>query len=449
MNSSENSIARNRGFSTSSEIKLFNKVDTTYPYTLEKEQDKPYIKTVIMRLCDLLKVYENVNYIRTFLKHKISEITTENKNIRLIFNYLENTVYLIVKGDINYLIVSDFNIVKEHYMLYTYKNQNKKIEEIEHELLDAFQFYDLQYIYMGSNVSNYKIYNYDFPRYFYNDEKEQEETIKEKQEQENDIFDIKIDKIQHINLRKKIINNDNLYTFLCCFFDINDSLYKGIKYNMWNYDISYKNDKRSNNIMTLLNMTRATLMNQFFRGISPVNEYLKDNINDIDDVLYNRGSYNRTNFIKNHFDIVYFMDEYKEEKIKGLIKYGIGKGFNFGFIKSYNSFTCVNDIIERLLVTLSYYLDVIKEEYDEGPNECVILELINFLYHAFLESSEILLLMINKYHPNFYLMSNCPKMELLIDIQSNLKLNFLRCNLKEIKEKTKKVKKLFFESLKN
>jgi len=347
-----------------------------YPVILKKVKGKEYIKVLEMHLYDLINVYTSPEKLEFLKNRKFSEIRTPNGNVRIIFmfHYKDDDYYKIAltvsyntrntyQAPTNSAIISHYNIYRKQYTINTdapespNKDENKLLNYVRNELKEIAKLEDNPFMWYFENDETFElIYLNKKLEYYYNDEEEQNEKIEEEKE-------------AHINLRRKIKINDILNVLNDSIAPLHNDIYIKIHHNLRNFDIPYK--KYDNKILNLLSISHAILYNQMERGnakpsllLWPNNYYYDGPVRDIH--IYNMNNDN-------------INDEDAEEKIN--MYHNFLNSYNICF-RDYNNksgmYTGIYDIIDRLITLIYVYLEDIINDYDQSPNECVILNMISF-----------------------------------------------------------------------
>jgi hypothetical protein len=194
----------------------------------------------------------------------------------------------------------------------------------------------------------------------------------------------KIDVLEKL-LRYKIINDiNNNILFKYSFGYIDDIDFKNIKQNMDNYDIPYK--KNNNKVIELLSITKKIFNNQCYYT-NDIYDELQETPNDWSD------SFITNNKIKNIIDmndIYNINDDDIKDKLKLLYDYLINNNYKFHEYNNIFYTATPQDSLKSLLILVKFYLDIIKDDYDQSPSECIILKLIVFHYECIIKYINII-----------------------------------------------------------
>jgi len=368
-----------------------------YPMTVKKVNGKEYIKALEMHLYDLINVYTSPEKLEFLKNRKFSEIRTPNGNVRIIFmfHYQDDNNFKIAltvsyntrntyQAPTNSAILSHYCIYRKQYTINTdspespNKDENKLLNYVRNELKEIAKLEDNKFMYYYEEDETFKlIYLNKKFEYYYNDEEEQNEKIEEERE-------------VHINLRRKIINDTQNNIMFKYSFKYTANDFKNIKENMYNFDIPYK--KNNNKVIELLSITTKILKNQIYYGTSDIYEDLQEKVSALSDDFIRKNKFKNVVDMNDIYDI---KDDDIKDKLKSLKDY-INKN-NYKQSQYNNIFYTATpqDSFKSLLLLIKFYLDIIKDDYDESPQDCVILTLIVFHYECLIDYINILRVLMN------------------------------------------------------
>jgi hypothetical protein len=370
-----NTSARACGFTTSEDLKIYSKMTKYEPLYICKDDEKPFIKTLKINFNDILRIFEDPEELQKLIKAKIAEVSTIGENTKIILNTIEGIIYLIHKEDKQYMIMSEYSLNHECYIINWRQNLSKEPRQVQYiisDLLDAVKYYEYNYELENINNSVFPLYNYDGVRYFFNDIILQEEKIIEEFERSNDIYNVKLSKKQSKKLREKIINDRNLKNIFTYWFEYDYHDFTNIKRNMRDFDLCYKHDE--NKVIELLNITKKVLKNQYY------NDYHDEITETPSDYGDNFIRCNKLNNIFSSFDREDVDDSNEKDKLKNFYKYIEREQLQKPIPDNIFYSNGPQDSFINLFNLVQYYLDKIKYDYDETVSECIILSLIYFHY---------------------------------------------------------------------